>query len=231
VTYVRVTRDQRGYETTFLLHARHPGDRPRVIYWYRTAPGVRVGRPAFDEEIIRSLEEQHPEIEFDWAELMDEARVVMPEPERRPDRRRKPAPRKEPVEATPASTAASSDRDTSAERAVVPSPVTPASLPAAPRNVQEPGAAAPNPLLEQLVGREIAQRLRRRYREIARQLDDSAADQSVRAAWQARAAELNPDAWDTPEAVLRGVQDSDRVLEELRHEIERAAGGAVEGRS
>ena len=41
--FLRVTRDQRGYETTFLLHAAHAGGRPRVLYWYRTAPGIVLG--------------------------------------------------------------------------------------------------------------------------------------------------------------------------------------------
>ena len=42
-----------------------------MLYWYRSAPGVRVGRPALDEDAIRTIEEQHPEIEFDWPHILE----------------------------------------------------------------------------------------------------------------------------------------------------------------
>jgi hypothetical protein len=242
VTYVRVSRDQRGYETTFLLHARHPGDRPKVIYWYRTAPGVRVGRPAFDEEVIRTLEEQHPEIEFDWDQLMEEARLVTPEPERKAEHRRRPSPREAPAEAVPRPAARHREHQQDQETAgsgPEPSGDTPADLSSGPAPTGDQAPASddreaamgvpPNPLLEQLVGREIAQRLRRRYRELARQVVATAADPALRAAWQARAEALDPDRWETPEAVLRGVQESDPVLERLRQELDHAATATSEG--
>ena len=72
--FLRLTRDRRGFEHTFLLHADLPGETARVLYWYRTAPGVLIGRPALDEEAIRSIEEQHPEIEFDWPAILALAR-------------------------------------------------------------------------------------------------------------------------------------------------------------
>jgi hypothetical protein len=80
VPFLRLTRDRRGFEHTFLMHAG-TGEAPRVLYWYRTAPGVLIGRPALDEEAIRGLEEQHPEIEFDWPAILALREALPPEEE------------------------------------------------------------------------------------------------------------------------------------------------------
>lgn len=69
--FLRFTRDKRGYEHTYLLHASaRKGGAARLLYWYRTPPGVKVGRPAFDESVRHALEAQHPGITFDWPKLM-----------------------------------------------------------------------------------------------------------------------------------------------------------------
>ena len=73
--FLRLTRDRRGFENTFLMHADRPGDRPRLLYWYRTAPGIVQGRSPLDEEAIRTIEEQHPDIEFDWPAILALAEV------------------------------------------------------------------------------------------------------------------------------------------------------------
>jgi hypothetical protein len=41
-----------------------------VLYWFRTPPGVRVGRAALDEDAIRLIEEHNPEIDFDWTQIL-----------------------------------------------------------------------------------------------------------------------------------------------------------------
>jgi hypothetical protein len=228
VNYVRVARDQRGYETTMLLHSPRPGERPRVLYWYRTAPGVRVGRAPLDEEAIRTIEERHPDIEFDWAQLFEEASNLPPDVERRPERPRRKVPRPKetmPADAAPVASAVTVDepaaevRDTAFESNLAVS-----DLPAHP---PEPEAARPapyrsleptNPLLDQLVGREIATRLRARYDEVATRIDGLAASE-VRSAWQARADALNPDRWSSPEAILTGIQNADRLFDELKREL------------
>jgi hypothetical protein len=71
--FLRFTRDKRGYETTSLVHAGRRGgrSRPRILYWFRTPPGVKVGRPALDEEAIRWIEEHNPDIEFDWPKILE----------------------------------------------------------------------------------------------------------------------------------------------------------------
>jgi hypothetical protein len=215
VTYVRVARDQRGYETTLLLHSPRPGDRPRVLYWYRTAPGVRVGRAPLDEDAIRAIEEQHPDIEFDWPQLFEEASNIPPEVERRPDRPRRKVYRPKdslPVDAAPIEAVPLDEEPVEIEPVVV-----------LEREVLEgeslrPSPVAVNPLLDQLVGREIATRLRLRYEEVASTID--ALDPSeARSAWQTRAEALDPDRWSSPEAILDGIQNADRLFDELKREL------------
>lgn len=71
--FLRFTRDKRGYETTSLVHAGRRGgrSRQRILYWFRTPPGVKVGRPALDEDAIRWIEEHNPDIEFDWPKILE----------------------------------------------------------------------------------------------------------------------------------------------------------------
>src|SRR5262245_60719994 len=71
------------------MHADRPGDRPRLLYWYRTAPGIVLGRPPLDEDAIRTIEEQHPDIEFDWPAILALSEVMTPE-EEAPARPQKP---------------------------------------------------------------------------------------------------------------------------------------------
>ncbi|MGE3177183.1 MAG: hypothetical protein AB7O32_06915 [Vicinamibacterales bacterium] len=68
--FVRFSRDKRGYEHTYLIHAPKKGGPARVLYWYRTPPGVKVGRPAFDDAVRKSLEAQYPQVEFDWTDIL-----------------------------------------------------------------------------------------------------------------------------------------------------------------
>jgi hypothetical protein len=231
VTFMRVTRDQRGYETTFLLHSPRPGERPRVLYWYRTAPGVRVGRRALDEEAIRAIEEQYPDIDFDWPQLLEEAESVPPEVERRPERPRRKLqrpPDQEPgappaAEARPSAQRASTPprRDVEPAASSAPAPPGIPGAPAAPSasaRREAEGGGPGNPLLDQLVGREIASRLRARYAEVSSrllQLPPSA----ERDQWQQRADALDPDQWSTPEAILHGVEHADRLFDELKREM------------
>jgi hypothetical protein len=95
VPVLRFARDQRGYESTYLVEStRDRGAGPSLLYWFRTPPHVKVGRSAFDEDAIRLLEEQHPEIDFDWDRILAARPPALPEPrdarysraERRPAR-------------------------------------------------------------------------------------------------------------------------------------------------
>jgi hypothetical protein len=229
VPFLRLSRDQRGYETTILLHAAHPGGRPRVLYWYRSAPGVRVGRPALDEDAIRTIEEQHPDIEFDWPHILEVRAAAIVEVERRPERgprgRGGDAERRKAVrlrDGAPASVSADSETPE-------PSPEADASGDAATSdavlndalddevNDQQPGHAPD--LLAELVGRDIATRLRARYAEINARIHQMPVDESTRAAWHTRAERLNPDSWLTPDEILHGVSRADELFDALRREL------------
>src|SRR4029450_1702908 len=85
---LRFTRDKRGYENTYVVHSprRRNRGRPRILYWFRTPPGRRVGRAALDEDAIRLIEEHHPQIHFNWPQILNgEDEPAPPEPARRPE--------------------------------------------------------------------------------------------------------------------------------------------------
>jgi hypothetical protein len=244
VPFLRLTRDRRGIENTFLMHADRPGDRLRLLYWYRTAPGIVLGRSPLDEDAIRTIEEQHPDIEFDWPAILALSEVMTPEdeapakPQQREQRRdRRPKDRdsresasarqpresasdRETESASAGDTESASARENAAELrrddrvdassdAVGPE----AEVEIAPLTEHVP-STRPSGLVEQLAGREIAARLRGRYAEITMRIRD--ADASVREALLKRAEALDPDRWDTPEAVLQGVSNADALFEQLR---------------
>jgi hypothetical protein len=233
VAFLRFTRDRRGYENTFLLHVAHPGERPRVLYWYRTAPGVRVGRPALDEDAIRTIEEQHPEIDFDWPHILEVGAITQPEVEERPIVR----PRRRPVRDQGSGIrdqegSGIRDQEGSGSRDQVQGPrigdqeqeaLEPGEdtddvgeMEVAEPTVEQPRA---HDLLEALVGREIATRLRARYAEIIGRIHRLPADVAERTAWEARAESLNPDNWVTPDEVLSGVQRADELFDQLRRDL------------
>ena len=212
---------------TSLWHAAQPGDPPRVLYWYRSAPGVRVGRPALDEDAIRTIEEQHPEIEFDWPHILEVRAAAIVEADRRSER----GPRgrggdasRRPRRTSPAmpSLAPPSTGDPALNSDEEPIQVSGA------EGLQEasgdedgltpPTAHAPD-LLAELVGRDIATRLRARYAEISARIHQLPAEDVTRAALQARAAPLDPDGWSTPDEILRGVSRADELFDSLRHEL------------
>lgn len=88
--FVRVSRDRRGYDHVYLVHSTTRRGRPpetRVLYWYRTPPGVKVGREPFDMEVRQRLEAQYPGIVFEWEKLVV-APPPSPEEERWRERRR-----------------------------------------------------------------------------------------------------------------------------------------------
>ena len=70
--FLRFARDARGYENTYVLHGFRGGERagPRLLYWFRTPPNVRVGRLPLDETAIRAIEESNPELTFDWTKML-----------------------------------------------------------------------------------------------------------------------------------------------------------------
>lgn len=229
--FLRLTRDRRGFENTFLLHADRPGDRPRLLYWYRTAPGIMLGRSPLDEDAIRTIEENHPEIDFDWPAILalSEAMIHEEEPAPRQPRQQARKPRRGrdadrrtdegPAQHASASTSPPPQRDGQVDE-LESSGATEADndgdsgeleLPPQPYHVHG--------LLEELVGREISTRLRARYSEIMALIHEQPLDASLRDAWARRTEPLNPELWLTPDAILAGVRNADRLFEQLRGEL------------
>jgi hypothetical protein len=73
VPFVRFSRDKRGYEYVFLVDVppQQANSRARVLYWYRTPPGMKVGRQPFDEAVRQALEGQYPDLKFDWKQIVE----------------------------------------------------------------------------------------------------------------------------------------------------------------
>jgi hypothetical protein len=98
VPFIRHTRDKRGYESTYVMHAYRPTsnepNRTRVLYLFRTPSHVRIGRQPLESEVMEALEHTHPDLSFDWTSLVREPVVVRSEPERpnRPPQRPPPRP-------------------------------------------------------------------------------------------------------------------------------------------
>src|SRR5688500_15336000 len=83
--------------------------RSRILYVFRTPGGVRVGRTPLEPEVLRHIESEYPDIEFDWSVIRENQQVVEPTVEQQ-QRRRRPkreegetaAPTPAPAEAAPA---------------------------------------------------------------------------------------------------------------------------------
>ena len=74
MAFFRFNRDKRGYEYFYLVEPttnRRGKVKSRVLYWYRTPPGIRVGREPFDEGVRRALEAQNPGVKFDWRSIVE----------------------------------------------------------------------------------------------------------------------------------------------------------------
>jgi hypothetical protein len=89
VPFLRVLRDKRGYETTYLMHWFREGvrQRSRVLYVFRTPGHVKVGRMPLDPDALRQIEARYPDIDFDWNAVRENQQVIEPSPE---FRRRRP---------------------------------------------------------------------------------------------------------------------------------------------
>lgn len=74
--YLKFSRDKRGYENFYLVEPPAGGRdqrgkaRPRVLFWFRTPPSVKVGRVPFSDDVRKMIEAQNPDLRFDWARIM-----------------------------------------------------------------------------------------------------------------------------------------------------------------
>jgi len=93
MAFFRFSRDKRGYEHFYLVEPttnRRGKSRPRVLYWFRTPPNVKIGREPFDDDVRRALEAQNPNVTFDWRKILE---TPIPSAEVEPWRERRRAER------------------------------------------------------------------------------------------------------------------------------------------
>jgi len=195
VPFLRVIRDKRGYETTYLMHwfQDNGRQRSRILYAFRSPSGTRVGRDALDPGLMRQLELQNPGIPFDWKAVLGDKQVIEPSPELR---RRRPKKGEEPKAAV----------------AAPPPPVAKAAPP--------PAAQPPRPLipaaLEGLTPEDRVAFLEHWYPIVRERVDRRASDPDRHTALLSLAERMNPAGW-APEELETKLQQAGEALERLSH--------------
>jgi len=187
VPFLRVIRDKRGYETTYLMHWCREGtrQRSRILYVFRTPGGVRVGREALESDVLKQIEAQHPDIEFDWSAVFHNRQVIETESEPR-------RPRKRPSGEAPAETP-------------------PAQQPAAPLRFTVPSA------IEGATPDEQIAFLTRWYEAVREKIPQRAPDPARQQVLFALAERLNPAAWTDADQITAGLQQAAEALQRLSH--------------
>jgi hypothetical protein len=236
VPRLRFTRDQRGYEHTFLVHTtgRQGRERSRVLYWFRSPPAVRVGRPALDPTAIRTIEEANPGIAFDWPKILD-ARPAEAEPlDGWRARRTRPNRQREARENPPAEIATASpglparlgpEARGEGEEQGKPGE-SPSEFPPSPFEVRDPeddgdGDHIERSAVHRALGSEGLVRVRARYAEVLARISSQVTDAAVGDELRALAERLNPDAWVTDAEVRGGLENFEPVLETVRQRLGR----------
>jgi hypothetical protein len=188
VPFLRVIRDKRGYETTYLMHWCREGSkqRSRILYVFRTPGGVRVGREALESDVLKEIEAQHPDIEFDWNAVFHNQQVIETAPEPRRPRKR---PQAEGAEAAPVQPAGA-----------VPPPrfTVPAAI----------EGATPD---EQIAF------LAKWYATLREKIPQRAPDPARQEVLLALCERLNPAAWSDADQITAGLQGAAEALPRLSH--------------
>ena len=195
--FLRVIRDKRGYETTYLMHLYRDGlrQRSKILYVFRTPGGVRVGRDPLEPDVLRQIESQYPDIQFNWATVRESQQVI--ETSAEPRRRR---PRRE--------------EETSAVAS--PPPVAPAAPSAAPPAAAPPRLAIPA-LIEGETPDERIAFLAHWHPIIRERIPHRTSDPARQDALNALADRLNPANWTDADEITAGLQQAAEALERLSH--------------
>ena len=198
--FLRVIRDKRGYETTYLMHWLRDGNRQRsrILYVFRTPGGVRVGRESLEPEVLREIESCYPEINFDWKTLLANQQLVESAPDTRRPRRRK---RTEDEPAASASSTAAVEGAPAAEPVQQVTPVVP--RPSIPASLQ---GATPD---EQIAF------LNEWYPIVRDRIPQRTSDPARLEALTALAERLNPAAWTDADQIAEGLPRAAEALERL----------------
>jgi hypothetical protein len=197
VPFIRHSRDRRGFECTYLMHAYRPAmpgpQQMRVLYLFRSPAHLRIGRRPLDPEVMEALEHTHPDLAFDWPALQRESSVAR-------------------VEAR--------DRDMARDRGRGGRPAArqpaPAAAPVRPKPVPD---AQDRSILARTLGAPEAARLRGRFEQLLLRIARRSRTPEDRDRLAEAAQRLNPDSWADTAAVRAGVQEVearwDAILAEL----------------
>ena len=204
---------------------RRGRSRTRVLYWFRTPPGVKVGRAALDDDAIHLIEQLNPGIAFDWPRILKgqgvpptesrppaEARRQRPEPRRHQQPPWKPEPGTGPQPESRAAPLATADEAPAVEREAGPLHATESGA----RPMETPAESDVVIAAHARLGVEGVRRLRARYAEIVGRIAEKAEEPERREELKAQADRLNPDAWTTDEDVAQGLEQYESVLASLR---------------
>ena len=194
--FLRVIRDKRGYETTYLMHLYREGQRQRskILYVFRTPGGVRVGRDPLEPDVLRQIEAQYPDIAFNWALVRESQQLIetAAEPRRRRPRREEEAP------------------------AVASPPSIPEPAPTPPPTATPPRIAIPS-VIEGATPDERIAFLSQWHPIIRERIPSRTSDPARQQALNALADRLNPANWTDADEITAGLQQAAEALERLSH--------------
>ncbi len=230
--FLRFSRDKRGYESTYLCHTFRSAAGPqrlRVLYWFRTPPDVKVGRLALDPAAILAIEENNPDLKFDWDKILKVKPPPPPAPGRvdREERRSRrgratggdqagATPRPAPVQS------ASPDQSSGTDMAIAAEGLPEELQRAADAAWDDIGAAAGEngePRRHVVLGltdEEGLARLRARHAEIQTRITDRFRDPARLDELRQQAALLDPDAWRTVDEARERLAALDDTAAALR---------------
>ncbi|MBI2834461.1 MAG: hypothetical protein HYX76_08545 [Acidobacteria bacterium] len=215
--FLRFTRDRRGYENTYVIHTyrRRGKAHNRILYWFRTPPNVKVGRAALDEEAIRTIEDRHPDLAFDWTRMLKERVPLEVAPREAPRKRRGAAPRAAMETVRAADSTRVEVRTTELEEREAL-----AGTEEAPEGSVDQAALATAPVpIETLVGAEGLARLQARHAELQARISESVQDPLLRDQMRAEAETVDPMTWVTIEEAKEGLATFDARIEAIRAKV------------
>lgn len=168
----------------------------RILYWFRTPPGIRVGRGPLDAEAIRLIEASNPNVDFDWTRILQGPAAI--------ERRDQPKDRERnrPVETVSKPVARPDAAPAESES------------PAPDVRVDEPATA-----VHARLGSEGLARLRGRHAEMIARIDERRSEPEKRTELKALAERLNPDAWVTDADVSAALESYESTFAMLRAEL------------
>ncbi|HEY7190764.1 MAG TPA: hypothetical protein VH436_29630 [Vicinamibacterales bacterium] len=199
--FLRVIRDKRGYETTYLMHIYRDGQRQRtkILYVFRTPGGVRVGRDPLEPDVQKQIEAQYPDIQFNWHAVRETQQVIETAVE---PRRRRPR--------------LATDIEGRREEEAAPVGAAPVAPPAAQpvREAEPPRVVIPAVIVGVTPDEQIAF-LMQWFPIVRERISKRVSDPARIEALTALADRLNPSAWTDADQITAGLQAAAEALERL----------------